>query len=251
MAATQFIQGPSGHDLAYAATPGTGPTVVWLGGFHSDMTGTKAVALEAWAQGAGRSFLRVDYSGHGQSGGRFEDGTIGQWRADTLAVLDACTAGPLVLVGSSMGGWMALLAALARPEQIVGMVLVAPAPDFTEDLMWAEFPDDVRGQIMDTGSWPRPSAYGEEPYPITRQLIEDGRQHLLLGAPIPLEVPIHILHGQQDADVPWQRSLLLMERLSGQDVAVTFVKDGDHRLSTPRDIALLTGTVQRLLDRIG
>lgn len=250
MADTVFIDRPDGPALAVAATPGTGPAVVWLGGFHSDMTGTKAVALEAWAEARGRACVRFDYSGHGQSQGRFEDGTISQWRADALAVIDQCTSGPLVLVGSSMGGWIALLVALARPQRVAGIVLIAPAPDFTEDLMWAGFPDAVKEQILTAGSWLRPSAYGEEPYPITRALIEDGRGHLLLREPIPVTVPVRILHGQADPDVPWQRSLTLMERLAGSDVMATFVKDGDHRLSTPRDLALLSATVDELLTRV-
>lgn len=250
MAETVFLDRADGPALAVAATPGTGPTVVWLGGFHSDMTGTKAVALEAWAAALGSAYVRFDYSGHGQSHGRFEDGTISQWRDDALAVIDRCTSGPLVLVGSSMGGWIALLVALARPQRVTGIVLIAPAPDFTEDLMWAEFPDTVKDQIMTAGSWLRPSAYGEEPYPITRALIEDGRQHRLLGGPINITVPVRILHGQADPDVPWQRSLLLMDRLAGPDVMATFVKDGDHRLSTPRDLALLSATVEQLLAHI-
>ncbi len=250
MADTVFIDRTDGPSLAVAATPGSGPTVVWLGGFNSDMTGTKAVALEAWAEGQGRGYIRFDYAGHGQSHGRFEDGTIGQWRSDALAVIDHCTTGPVVLVGSSMGGWIALLVALARPQRVAGIVLVAPAPDFTEDLMWAGFPDAVKDQILTTGSWLRPSAYGEAPYPITRALIEDGRNHLLLRAPIPVTVPVRILHGQADPDVPWQRSLSLMEQLAGDDVTATFVKDGDHRLSTPRDLALLSATLEQLLAAI-
>lgn len=250
MAEPVFLDRSDGPALAVAATPGTGPTVIWLGGFHSDMTGTKAVALEAWAESRGQGYLRFDYSGHGQSQGRFEDGTISQWRADALAVVDRCTTGPLVLVGSSMGGWIALLVALARPERVAGIVLIAPAPDFTEDLMWATFPDAVKAQILNEGSWQRPSAYGDEPYPITRALIEDGRNHLLLQAPIPVSVPVRVLHGQADPDVPWQRSLQLMEQLATPDVAATFVKDGDHRLSTPRDLALLTATLEQLLHRI-
>lgn len=250
MADTVFIDRTDGPSLAVAATPGSGPTVVWLGGFNSDMTGTKAVALEAWAEGRGHGYIRFDYAGHGQSHGRFEDGTIGQWRADALAVIDHCTTGPVVLVGSSMGGWIALLVALARPQRVAGIVLVAPAPDFTEDLMWAGFPDAVKDQILTTGRWLRPSAYGEAPYPITRALIEDGRNHLLLRAPIPVTVPVRILHGQADPDVPWQRSLSLMEQLAGDDVTATFVKDGDHRLSTPRDLALLSATLEQLLAAI-
>jgi pimeloyl-ACP methyl ester carboxylesterase len=238
----QFLPRPDGSRLAYAlrrAARSGAPGFVWMGGFHSEMTATKATALDAWAQETGAGLLRFDWFGHGRSDGAFEDGTITRWIDDGLAALDALTNGPQVLVGSSMGAWMALHAALARPERVAGLVLIAPAPDFTEDLMWAEFPEEVRVRIMETGSWPRPSAYGEAPYPITRGLIESGRRHLLLRGPIAFSGPVRILHGQRDPDVPWGRSLDLMERLTGEDVEVRLVKDGDHRLSSPRGLALL------------
>lgn len=242
MAFESFI-GPHGP-LAYEAAPGAGPTVVWLGGFRSDMTGTKAEALAAWARRRARAFLRFDYSGHGASGGRFEDGSIGAWRADALAALDHKSEGPLVLVGSSMGGWIALLAALARPERVKALVLIAPAPDFTERLMWPSLPAEAQSAIADTGVWLRPSAYGDGPYPITRTLIEDGRRWLLLDRPIPFHGPVRILHGQADPDVPWRLSLELAERLASPDVALSFIKDGDHRLSRPQDIARLLAAVE-------
>ena len=219
---------------------------MWLPGFKSEMVSLKATALADFARQQGVSMARFDYSGHGRSGGAFADGTISDWLADTLAVIDAATDGPLVLVGSSMGGWLALLAARARSARVRALVLIAPAPDFTERLMWPELTEAARQAIMTAGHWDRPSAYGDAPTPITRALIEDGRRHLLLDAPIPFAGPVRILHGQADPDVPWRLSLELAERLTSDDVRVTFVKDGDHRLSTPRDIALLEATVEAL-----
>lgn len=242
----ETLSGPRGESLAFQRSTGRGPTCVWLCGFASDMAGTKAEALHAHADAAGRAFLRFDYAGCGRSGGAFADGTIGRWLADSLAVIDGASAGPLVLVGSSMGGWLALLAALARPARVKGLVLIAPAPDFTERLMWPELDDAARTAIMGEGVWHRPSAYEPTPTPITRALIEDGRNHQLLGAPIPFDGPVRILHGQADPDVPWGLSLELAERLTSEDVRITFVKSGDHRLSTPQNIALLTATVDAL-----
>jgi pimeloyl-ACP methyl ester carboxylesterase len=247
----ETLTGPGGESLAYQRSAGRGPTAVWLCGFRSDMAGTKAEALHARADAAGRSFLRFDYTGCGRSSGAFEDGTIGRWLADSLAVIDGASDGPLVLVGSSMGGWLALLAALARPARVKGMVLIAPAPDFTERLMWPELTEEARRAILEQGVWHRPSAYEETPTPITRALIEDGRNHLLLGGPIAFEGPVRILHGQADPDVPWGLSLELAEQLSSEDVRVTFVKSGDHRLSTRPDIALLEATVDALCAEIG
>jgi pimeloyl-ACP methyl ester carboxylesterase len=239
------IRGGGGKILTYQKLPGRGPTRVWLPGFMADMTGTKAVYLAARAEERKAAFLRFDYSGCGRSEGRFEEGAIGVWLADTLAMLDGPAAGePLVLVGSSMGGWLALLAALARPERVRALVLIAPAPDFTERLMWPSLPKAAQAEILERGLWMRPSAYGDGPYPITRALIEDGRKHLLLDAAIPFQGPVRILHGQNDPDVPWRLSLELAERLASPDVRVTLVKAGDHRLSTPADLALLDATVE-------
>jgi pimeloyl-ACP methyl ester carboxylesterase len=207
------------------------------------MTGTKGTALDAWAAERGRALLRFDYFGHGQSSGNFREGTITRWRDDALAVLDGLTEGPQILVGSSMGGWIALLAALARPERVKAMLLIAPATDFTEALMWARMPPEIRAEIMERGEWLRPSAYDPEPYPITRGLIEDGRKHLLLGSPIKLGFPVHILQGMKDPDVPWQHAVKLTETIE-DDVALTLLKHGDHRLSTPPELAQLT----RMLD---
>jgi pimeloyl-ACP methyl ester carboxylesterase len=235
----ETIDRGDGVRLAFQRNPGAGPTLVWLSGFKSDMGGTKAEALANWSASAGRGFLRLDYSGCGQSGGRFEDGTISRWLADALCVIDAASAGPLTLVGSSMGGWIALLAALARPQRMAALLLIAPAPDFTETLMWESFSDEVRAEILEQGRWARPSAYDPEPYVITRALIEDGRRHVLLDGPIPITAPVRILQGMQDPDVPWRHALALVDALAGADVALTLIKDGDHRLSRPQDLERL------------
>jgi len=236
-----------GQSLAYHRTPGKQPGVMFLGGYASDMTGTKATALEAHVGGRGHGFLRFDYRGHGQSTGRFEDGTIGRWRDDALAAIDALTEGPQILVGSSMGGWIALLVALARPERVTGLVGIAAAPDFTEDLMWAEFDGDQRTALEQDGRLQLPSEYSEEPGIVTMELIEDGRGHLLLRAPIPIRVPVRLLHGMRDPDVPYRHALTLADRLEGDDVQIRLIKDGDHRLSTGRDLAILSDTLDALL----
>lgn len=220
---------------------------MWLGGFHSDMEGGKALAVDAAAQAAGRAFVRFDYFGHGQSEGAFAAGTVSTWRDDALAVIDDLTDGPQILVGSSMGGWIALLCALARPERVAGLVLIAPAPDFTERLMWDGFSDAVRAEILETGQWMRPSEYDPDGYPITKALIEDGRQHRVLDKPIiPVTAPVRILQGMDDADVPWRHALETAEKLASDDVALTLVKGGDHRLSTDPDLARLIHTVMTL-----
>lgn len=236
-----------GNDVAYARTTGRAPTVVFLGGFRSDMTGTKAVALEAWAEARGQAFLRFDYLGHGQSSGRFEDGTIGRWLDDSLAVLDSLTEGPLVLVGSSMGGWLSLLAALARPQRLAGLVLIAAAPDFTERMLLAGLSAADRATLEREGRLERPSQYSPEPSVFTWKLIEEGRNHLLLDKPLSLPCPVRLLHGQSDPDVPWQYSLQIADHLDAPDIVTTFVKGGDHRLSTPADIARLIATIEELL----
>jgi pimeloyl-ACP methyl ester carboxylesterase len=243
--------------IAVRARSGAAPGLFWLGGFRSDMTGTKAAFLDEWAAANGRACTRFDYSGHGESSGTFEDGTIGRWLEDALAVFDACARGPQVVIGSSMGGWLALLlanalnrralaAAKRAPEpapasaaSIAGMVLIAPAVDFTEELMWKRFPAAVKQQIEREGLWQRPSLYSEGPYPITRALIEEGRSHLLLGSMIETGCPVRILQGVQDPDVPWQHAVELVSRFARDDVVLTLVKDGDHRLSRPEDIERL------------
>ncbi len=244
--APDYLAAPGRARLAYRRQPGRGPTVVFLPGFNSDMTGDKAGHLAAWCAAHGQAYLRFDYSGHGASGGAFSDGTIGLWRDDALAVIDALTSGKLLLVGSSMGGWIALLAALARPARMAGLIGIAAAPDFTEALIWAPLPAKLRAALLAQGGMDVPSLYGP-PVRITRGLIEDGRTHLLLEAPIPLECPVRLLHGQQDMDVPWERSLTLAARLTGSDVRVVLIKDAGHRLSRPGDLAALSGMLAEVL----
>jgi pimeloyl-ACP methyl ester carboxylesterase len=250
MATTGRLDRGDGVELAWSRQDGTSPTVMFLSGFRSDMTGDKATALAAFCAARGSAMLRFDYSGHGSSGGRFEDGTIGRWTEDALAMIDRQTEGPLILVGSSMGGWIALLAALARPERVAALIGIAAAPDFTEALMWEAMTFDERATLMRDGVLHAPSQYGE-PYPITRALIEDGRTHLLLNDPIAIECPVRLLHGQQDPDVPWEMALRIAEQLNSVDVQVTLVKDGDHRLSRPQDLALLRRTLAALLGQDG
>jgi pimeloyl-ACP methyl ester carboxylesterase len=222
------------------------PGIVFLGGFVSDMTGSKALALEAHARARGQAFLRFDYQGHGASSGRFEDGTIGHWAEDALAVLDGLSEGPQILVGSSMGGWIMLLTALARPERIAGLVGIAAAPDFTETLLWDEFGPEIRATLERDGVYYQASDYDEATYAITRRLIEEARGHLLMKGPIPISCPVRLIHGTADTDVPHALSLELMERLESGDVEVTLVKGGGHRLSEPEDLARLTRTVAAL-----
>jgi pimeloyl-ACP methyl ester carboxylesterase len=238
-----------GATIAYHRRTGRSPGVVFLGGFMSDMTGTKARTLDAFCAARGQAYLRFDYFGHGASSGAFADATVGRWKEDTLAVLDQLTEGPQVLVGSSLGGWLMLLAALARPERIAALVGIAAAPDATEDLMWARFPTAVRDEIMRAGAARLPSEYSPDGYLFTRRLIEDGRRHLVMRGAIPVACPVRLLHGMKDPDVPWQTSLALAERLASRDVEVTLLKDGDHRLSSESNLALLTRTLAAVLDR--
>jgi pimeloyl-ACP methyl ester carboxylesterase len=237
--------------IAVRARMGSAPGLFWLSGFNSDMHGTKAIALDAWAAERNRACVRFDYSGHGESGGAFVDGTIGRWLEETIAVFEQFCAGPQVVIGSSMGGWMALLLARemarrpARRASLAGLVLIAPAPDFTEELMWKGFSPEIRHQIETDGVWLRPSAYGE-PYPITRALIEEGRNHLLLGGSIDVGCPVRILQGAQDPDVPWRHAFALAHRLPVDDVVLTMIQDGDHRLSRPQDIARMIAAVAEI-----
>jgi len=237
--------------IAVRAREGDLPGLFWLGGFKSDMQGTKALALDVWAAERKRACVRFDYSGHGESGGDFINGTIGRWLEESVAVFEQFCAGPQVVIGSSMGGWMALLLArelAKRPApraSLAGLVLIAPAPDFTEELLWKGFSRDVRRQIETTGVWLRPSEYGD-PYPITRNLIEDGRKHLLLGSAIETGCPVHILQGAQDPDVPWKHAFALVHRLPADDVVLTMIQDGDHRLSRPQDIARILAAVAEM-----
>ena len=235
-----------GVELAWVRTPGRGPCTVFLPGYRSDMQGAKALEAEAFCTAHGLACLRLDYSGHGASGGAFTDGTIGRWTDDALVLIDRLTTGPLLLVGSSMGGWIALLAALARPDRIAALVGIAAAPDFTEDLMWAAMMPAERAQLDRDGVLHLPSQYGD-PTPVTAALIQDGRRRLLLDRPVPLRCPVRLLHGMRDPDVPWETSLRLQDRLQSDDVQVLLVKDGDHRLSRPADLALLRRTLGGLL----
>lgn len=246
-AAPQFLDAGSGVSIAYHRLAGKSPGVVFLGGFMSDMTGSKALALEAFCRTRGLAFLRFDYRGHGASSGKFEDGTIGRWAEDALTAIERLTEGPQILVGSSMGGWIALLTALKLSDRVAGLVGIAAAPDFTEDLIWAVMPPEKRETLQREGVIYEPSQYGERPYGITHELIRDGRRHLLLRDPLKLRCPVRLLQGMLDPDVPWQRSLRLADKLEGGDVRVTLVKDGDHRLSREPDLDLLCRTVAELL----
>ncbi|WP_372717962.1 alpha/beta hydrolase [Immundisolibacter sp.] len=232
--------------LAYEQIAGVAPGVMFCGGFMSDMTGTKATALAGHCMEQNRAFVRFDYSGHGASGGRFEDGCISQWRDDALTVLDTLTEGPQVLVGSSMGGWIALLLALARPERIRGLVLLAPAPDFTQALSEHELTAPEQASLTRDGRIERPSQYSQQPYVITHHLVQDGKQHLLLQAPIAVTCPVRVLQGMRDTDVPWERALILVDRLTSDDVTLTLLKNGDHRLSNADDLDRLTAAVTEL-----
>jgi pimeloyl-ACP methyl ester carboxylesterase len=240
---------PPSRTIAVRAREGKSPGLFWLGGFKSDMKGTKADALDQWAAGEGRGCVRFDYSGHGESGGEFTDGTIGRWLAESVAVYTQFAKKPQVVIGSSMGGWLALLLARElrssnKGAPMAGMVLIAPAVDFTEELMWKRFPADIKEAIEQKGAWLRPSEYSEAPYPITKGLIEEGRNHLLLGGLIETGCPVHILQGVKDPDVPWRHAVELVSCFARDDVVLTLVKDGDHRLSRPEDIERLIAAVK-------
>jgi pimeloyl-ACP methyl ester carboxylesterase len=237
-----------GESLACRSLAGAGPTVVWLGGFRSDMTGTKAQTLADWAAGRGQAFLRFDYFGHGESSGDFAEGTISRWREDVLAVVDDLTEGPLILVGSSMGGWLACLAAAARAERVAGLVLIAPAADFTEALIKPSLPAEAVEALAADGTWTAPDDFGEGGYPITRRLLEDGARWSVLPGPLPIHCPVRVLQGGQDTSVPWTHALELAQALESRDVVFSLVKDGDHRLSRPQDLRRLIQAVEELLD---
>jgi pimeloyl-ACP methyl ester carboxylesterase len=248
----QFLnvaEGGAARHIAIEVRPGAGPTVFWLGGLRSDMRATKAEALDQWAERRGRAYVRFDYSGHGESGGAFEEYTISTWLEDALAVIEGFATGPFVMVGSSMGGWISLLATrklLKRDLKPSGLVLIAPAVDFTERLMWQQFPPEIQQTILEKGVYLRPSLYSPEPYPITRALIEDGRRHLLFGGTIATGCPIHILQGMRDPDVPWRHALELVEHLPGDSVSMTLIKDGDHRLSRDEDLERLIAAIEAI-----
>ncbi|MBD8877389.1 alpha/beta hydrolase [Roseibium polysiphoniae] len=250
----QFItvgKSASARQIAVCHSPADdGPGLFWLSGFKSDMNGTKALALADHASKKNLRCTRFDYSGHGLSSGGFEDACVSDWLEEALAVFDRFCTGPTVVVGSSMGGWIAMLLAIARRETglLKGMVLIAPAVDFTEELMWKQrFTDEIREAILRAGRWQQPSAYGDEPYVITEKLIEDGRNHLILDKPLATGCPVTILQGALDPDVPWQHAKRLAEALPDDDVTFSLIPDGDHRLSRPEDIALLLRAVDGLL----
>jgi pimeloyl-ACP methyl ester carboxylesterase len=248
-AAISLLQRRDGPNLAYQRVEPMGfgrqlPGVLFLGGFNSDMTGTKAMALESFCRDRGQGFLRFDYSGHGRSAGDFREGSIGRWKDDALAVFDSLTSGDQILVGSSMGGWIMLLLARARPDRVKAMIGIAAAPDFTENLVWATLSEDDRVRLMHDGHLAQPSEYSATPYVITRKLIEEARDHLLLGSSIAVDVPVRLLHGMADRDVPFQTSLTLAHRLTSTDVEICLVKEGDHRLSRPSDLSKLLHILQ-------
>lgn len=244
---TDFLTTETGRRIAFCHTKGAGPGVVFLGGFRSDMEGTKALYLEDWAKRQGRSFLRLDYSGHGQSSGDFLGGAIGDWFEDALAVIRAVTQGPQILVGSSMGGWIALLIAKAIPDRVAGLVGIAAAPDFTEDSMWAGFSEDQRRDLLAKGRVELPSDYSDDPYVITRRLIEEGRDRLVLRSPLTLPFPVRLLQGTADTDVPVSVALRLLDHATGPDIRLTLSKGDDHRFSTPACLSMIAAAVEDIL----
>lgn len=244
----EYLQVPKGS-LAHCHTHGQSPGVVFFGGYRSDMTGQKARRLEEWAVGRGYMMTRFDYRGQGRSSGRFVDGTIGEWLDDALAVLESVATGPQILVGSSMGAWIATLAALAQPGRVKGLVGIASAPDFSEDLLWPSLTPDQQDALRRNGEVRVESGDEGDPLPITRAFIEDGRDHLVLRAPIRLACPVRLIHGVEDPDVPWQTSVRLMEQVTSPDVQVTLVKDGEHRLSRPQDLELIVSIVEQMVER--
>lgn len=241
-----YLDTPQGRRIAYHFTAGEGPCVVFLGGLKSDMEGTKAVHLEDWAQATGRAFLRLDYSGHGKSSGTFEEGSIGDWHEDTLAAVDALTEGPLVPVGSSMGGWQSLLLARARPERLAGLVTIAAAPDFTEEGWWKNFDDAQRAALDAEGRVELPSDY-MEPYVVTKRMIEDGREHLVLRDPLELPCSVRMLQGTADTAVSVATATRLLEHASSPDLQLLLVKDADHRFSDGPCLGLIERAVEDVL----
>jgi pimeloyl-ACP methyl ester carboxylesterase len=250
--AIRFLERSDGEQIAHVHRKGQSGKagLIWLGGFKSDMDGTKALALDAWANATGRSFLRFDYFGHGASSGDFEDGTIGRWREDALAVLDELTEGPQILVGSSMGGWISLLTAKERAERLAGMLLIAPAPDFTSKLMWPGFSEEIRQTILTTGKFEEPSPYDDEVFIVTKKLIEDGKNWSVLDQPVEFDGPVRILQGALDDSVPWEHARQCMDVLTSDDIVFTLIKNGDHRLSSGPELARLISAAEGLASQI-
>ena len=248
----RFLDRPDGEQVAFIRREAQAgkANVLWLGGFKSDMNGTKVLALDAWAQATGRGLLRFDYFGHGKSSGDFEDGTIGRWREDALAVIDELTSGPQILVGSSMGGWISLLAAKERASRLAGMLLIAPAPDFTSALMWPGFSEEIRQTIKTTGRFEEPSPYDDETFIVTKTLIEEGENWSVLGHPIFFDGPVRILQGARDESVPWDHARKCLDVLTSEDMVFTLIKSGDHRLSSGPELARLISTAEALAAQI-
>lgn len=247
MTKTSTLHLNDGNTIAYHALDGKLPGVIFMGGFKSDMCGTKAISLEEHCNKTNRAFIRFDYFGHGQSSGKFEDGTIGQWKDDAIAIIDRLTDGPQIIVGSSMGGWIMFLAAIARPLNVVGLVGIAPAPDFTQNFLWDPLDDADRRIAQREGYYYTNSEYDNEPLVITMNLIEEGRKHLLLKQPLNLKCPLRIIHGMKDTAVPWQHSVSLIDSFEGNDVEITYIKDGDHRLSEPSNISRIIKVLEELI----
>ncbi|MEL6608274.1 MAG: alpha/beta hydrolase [Pseudomonadota bacterium] len=247
---TEFYDTPQGRRIAYRKTEGAGPGIVFLGGFKSDMEGTKAIHLEAWCQAQGRAFLRFDYSGHGQSSGAFEEGSIGDWAEDAQAVITALTDGPQILIGSSMGGWISLLTIKAMPEKVAGLVTIAAAPDFTEDGFWASFSEAERATLISEGQVALPSDYGD-PYIITRRLIEEGRDVLVLREPLQLSMPTRFLQGTEDEDVSVATATRLLDHVTGDDIRLVLLKGADHRFSEPDALKLIEDATSNVLEVLG
>ncbi len=251
MTYSDSLELPDGTQLAFEHRAGVGPGILFCSGFNSNMQGNKALALEAWCRSRGQQFTRFDYFGHGESSGVLEEGCIGRWRDDALAVLDEVTCGPQLVVGSSMGGWIMLLVALARPERLVGLVGIAAAPDFTERMRAGRLGTGQLRQLAETGYCDMPNSYDDgQSYRISQRLLDEGRDHLLLQRQIPIDVPVRLVHGQRDEDVPWQHSLTIAEKLRSADVEVQLLKSGDHRLSEPDQLQALLVTVEQLLSRV-
>ncbi len=248
----KLLKRSDGSTLAYDRLAGAGadaPRVVFLHGLMSDRTGTKAKVLWEHCRAKGYGFVRFDMFGHGDSSGRFEDGSVSQWTEDALAILDTVASGPQILIGSSMGGWVMIKAALARTERIKGLIGIAPAPDFTEG-MWASFSADQQATLREKGVLELPSEYDDQPYRISLGLIEDGRKNLVMGGEIALTCPMRLLQGQRDESVPWETSLRLADKISGDAVEIILIKDGDHRLSRPQDLERLCATLDELMTKV-
>ncbi|MDX1974961.1 MAG: alpha/beta hydrolase [Rickettsiales bacterium] len=249
MSTASVLSLPDNRRIAYCVTGEQLPAVIFFTGFKSDMSGSKAMALQQFCETRGQRFIRFDYTGHGESSGQFIEGTIGSWAQDAADVLEQLGSAQNILVGSSMGAWIAMLLAQQNPQRVAGFVGIASAPDFTEELIWQRLNDTQKAELLEKGVFYAPSCYGEEPYPITQRLIEEARAHLLLNRSIAIEAPVRLIHGTQDEDVPWQHSVRLMEQLSSRDVRLQLIKDGNHRLSEPAHLQTLCSTLEDLLDR--